>query len=80
MGLDFLALFRSFRAGILDSTPQLLVRDRRAVAPGAQLSPGDFLMDAAAVGPGDDILSASDFSECARSPRSGVGISMVFGC
>ena len=41
------------------------------------MGPGDWRVDAAdqaAVGPGDDVLSASDFSECARSPRSGVAI------
>jgi hypothetical protein len=32
----------------LNSTPQLLGRDRRAVAQGAQLGPGDLRMDAAA--------------------------------
>jgi hypothetical protein len=41
----------------LNSTPQLLARDRRAVAQGAQFGPGDLRMDAAAqaaVGAGDD--------------------------
>jgi len=32
----------------LNSTPQFLARDRRAVAQGAQLSPGDLRMNAAA--------------------------------
>ena len=43
---------------LLDSTPQLLARDRRAVAQGAQLGPGGLWMDAAAyaaVGLGDDV-------------------------
>ena len=31
----------------MNSTPQLLARDRRAVAQGTQLSPGDLRMDAA---------------------------------
>jgi hypothetical protein len=51
---------------LLNSTPQLLARDRRAVAQGAQLGPGDLRMDAAAqaaVGAGDDVFSADDFSE-----------------
>ena len=42
---------------LLNSTPQLLARDRRTVAQGAQLGPGDLGMDAAAqaaVGAGDD--------------------------
>ena len=46
------------------STQQLLARDRRAVAQGAQLGPG--WMDAAsqaAVGAGDDVILADDFSE-----------------
>ena len=41
----------------MNSTPQLLARDRRTVAQGAQLGPGDLGMDAAAqaaVGAGDD--------------------------
>lgn len=47
-------------------TPQLLARDRRAVAPGAQLGPGELRMDAAgrvAAGSGDDVFAADDFSE-----------------
>jgi len=40
-------LFRSSRTGTFNSTPQLLARDRRAVAQGAQLAPGDLRMDAA---------------------------------
>jgi hypothetical protein len=50
----------------LNSTPQLLARDRSAVAQGAQLGPGDLRMDAAAqaaVGAGNDVLLADDFSE-----------------
>jgi hypothetical protein len=50
----------------LNSTPQLLARDRRAVAQGAQLGPGDLRMDAAAqaaVGAGDDVFLADDSSE-----------------
>jgi hypothetical protein len=49
-----------------NSTPQLLARDRRAFAQGAQLGPGDLRMDAAAqaaVGAGDDVFLADDFSE-----------------
>jgi hypothetical protein len=46
--LDFLDLFRSYRTGTLNSTPQLFARDRSAVAQGAQLGPGDLRMDAAA--------------------------------
>jgi hypothetical protein len=34
--------------GLLNSTPQLLACDRRAVSQGAQLGPGDLLMDPAA--------------------------------
>lgn len=51
---------------LLNSTPQLLARDRRAAAQGAQLGPGDLRMDAAsqaAVGGRDDVFSAEDFSE-----------------
>jgi len=51
---------------LLNSTPQLLARDRRAVAQGAQPGPGDLRMDAAAqaaVGAGDDVFLADDFSE-----------------
>jgi len=43
-----------------------LLRDRRAVAEGAQLGPGDLRMDAAAqaaVGAGDNVFLADDFSE-----------------
>ena len=50
----------------MNSTPQLLARDRGAVAQGAQLGPGDLRMDAAAwaaVGAGDDVCLADDFSE-----------------
>ena len=42
---------------LLNSTPQLLARERRAVAQGTELGPGDLRMDAAAeaaVGAGDD--------------------------
>ena len=47
--LDFLASFFVNPAqALLKSTPQLLARDRRAVAQGAQLEPGDLRMDAAA--------------------------------
>src|SRR5438093_10137731 len=51
---------------LLNSTPQLLARDRRAVAQGAQLGPGDLRMDAAAqaaIGAGDNVFSTDDFSE-----------------
>jgi hypothetical protein len=44
----------------------LLGRDRRVVAQGAQLGPGDLGVDAAAqaaVGAGDNVFSADDFSE-----------------
>ena len=50
----------------MQSTPQLLARDRSAVAQGAELGLGDLRMDAAAqaaVGAGDDVFSADDFSE-----------------
>ena len=50
----------------MNSTPQFLARDRRAVAQGAQLGPGDLRMDAAAqaaVGAGDDVFLADEFSE-----------------
>jgi hypothetical protein len=47
--LDFLAFcFVHPAQALLNSTPQLLARDRRAVAQGAQLGPGDLRMDAAA--------------------------------
>jgi len=49
----------------LNSTPQLLARDRRAVAQGAELGPGDLRMDAAAeaaVGAGDDVFLADESS------------------
>jgi hypothetical protein len=50
----------------LNSTPQVLARGHLGVAPGAELGPGDLRVDAAAeaaVGAGDDILSANDFDE-----------------
>ena len=43
-----------------------MLRDRRAVAEGAQLGPGDLRMDAAAqaaIGAGNDVFLADDFSE-----------------
>jgi len=41
--LDFLAFcFVHPARALLNSTPQLLARDRRAVAQGAQLGPGDL--------------------------------------
>jgi hypothetical protein len=47
--LDFLAFcFVHPAQALLNSTPQLLARDRRAVAQGAQLGPGDLRMDAVA--------------------------------
>ena len=62
--LDFLAFcFVQTAQALLNSTPQLLARDRRAVA---QLGPGDLQMDAgaqAAVGAGDDVFAADDFSK-----------------
>jgi hypothetical protein len=47
-GRRLLDLFRSSRTRTLNSTPQFVARDRRAVAQGAQLGPGDLRMDAAA--------------------------------
>jgi hypothetical protein len=47
----------------MNSTPQFVAGERRAVAQGAQLGPGDLRMDAAAqaaVGAGDDIFSADE--------------------
>ena len=47
--LDFLAFcFMHPAQALLNSTPQFIARDRGAVAPGAQLGPGDLRMDAAA--------------------------------
>jgi hypothetical protein len=47
--LNFLAFsFVHPAQAFWNSTLQLLARDRRAVAPGAQLGLGDFRMDAAA--------------------------------
>jgi hypothetical protein len=51
VGLDFQTFFFCFVHpvhALLNSTPQLLARDRRAVAQGAELGPGDLRMDAAA--------------------------------
>ena len=51
---------------LLNSTPQLLARDRCAVARGAQLGPGDLRMDAAAeaaVGASDDVFLAENARE-----------------
>jgi hypothetical protein len=65
-------LFRHPAQALLNSTPQLLADDRRAVAQGVQLGPGDLRMHAAAsaaVGAGDNVFLADDFSErdaCAR--------------
>src|SRR5262245_13083122 len=50
----------------LNSTPRLLARDRRAIAQGAELGPSDLRMNAAtqaAVGAGDDVFPADEFSE-----------------
>ena len=62
--LDFLAVCCVHPAqALLNSTPQLLARDRCAVAQGAQLGPGDLRMDAAAqaaVGAGDDVFPADE--------------------
>jgi hypothetical protein len=44
----FLRFFRSVCTATLNSTPQLLACDRRAVVQSAQLGPGDLWMDAAA--------------------------------
>ncbi|OFW15600.1 MAG: hypothetical protein A3H27_00135 [Acidobacteria bacterium RIFCSPLOWO2_02_FULL_59_13] len=47
--LDFLAFFFVHPAqALLHSTPQLLARDHRAVAQGAELGIGDLRMDPAA--------------------------------
>jgi hypothetical protein len=50
MGKSGVRLFNlnNLPAAFSPSTPQLLARDRRAVAQGAQLGPGDLRMDAAA--------------------------------
>jgi hypothetical protein len=51
---------------LLNSTPQFIARDRGAVAPGAQLGPGDLRMDAAAeaaVGASDDVFLADNARE-----------------
>jgi hypothetical protein len=49
--LDFLVFCFVYPAqALLNSTPQLLARDRRVVAQGAQLGPGDLRMDTAASG------------------------------
>ena len=65
--LDFLTFcFVRPAQALLNSTPQLLARERRAVAQGAQLGPGDLRVDAAAqtaVGAGDDVFSADDVDE-----------------
>jgi hypothetical protein len=58
-------LFVSFiPQALLNSTLQLLARERRAVAQGAELGPGDLRMDAAcqaAVGAGNDVFLTDDF-------------------
>jgi hypothetical protein len=46
--LDFLAFYFVHPSGILNSTPQLLARDRCVIAQRAQLGPGDLRMDAVA--------------------------------
>ena len=47
--LDFLAFcFVQPAQAHLNSTPQLVARDRHAIAQGAQFGPGDLRMDAAA--------------------------------
>ena len=48
----------------MNSAPKLLARERRAVAQGAQLGPGDLRMDAAAsaaVGAGDNVFLVDEF-------------------
>jgi hypothetical protein len=71
----------------LNSTPQLLARERRAVAQGSQLGPGDFRMDAtahAAVGASNDVFLADDFSyriTLISSPKIrpfGLGVYSIF--
>jgi len=70
-GLSAEILLRKFcfvypAQALLNSTPQFLARDRRAVAQGAQLGPGDLRMHAAAsaaVGAGDNVFLADDFGE-----------------
>jgi hypothetical protein len=64
--LDLYIQFFHPAQAFLNSTPQLLARDRRAGAQGAQLRPGDLRMDAAAeaaVGAGDDVFLVDDFGE-----------------
>jgi hypothetical protein len=65
--LDFLGFcFVHPARALLNSTPQLLARDRRAVGQGAQLGPGDLRLDAAAqaaVGAGDNVFAADDVGE-----------------
>jgi len=62
--LDFLVFcFVHPAQALFNSTPQLLTRDRCAVAQGAELGPGDLRMDAAAQaagGAGDDVFSADE--------------------
>jgi hypothetical protein len=77
--LDFLAVCFAYPAqALLNSTPQLLARDRCALAQGgAQLGPGDLRVDAAAqavVGAGDDVFLADDFSERDVSRRANYGL------
>ena len=71
--LDFLAFrFVHPAQALLNSTPQLLARDRRAVAQAAQPWPRRLRMDAAAqaaVGAGDDVFLADDFSDPLPVPR-----------
>ena len=60
----------------MNSTPQFLASDLRAVAQGAQLGPGDLPMDAAAwaaVVTVDDVFSADDFSRSSGT-RGGMTI------
>ncbi len=55
-----------FSQNSCNSTPQFFARDRGAIAKRAELGPGDLRMDAAAetaVGSGDDVFSADQFSE-----------------
>jgi hypothetical protein len=47
----------------LNSTPQLLARERRVVARGAQLGPGDLRLPRPQSGASDNVFAANDFSE-----------------
>src|SRR5690242_15096670 len=58
--------WRCFSTGSLNSAPQFFARDCGAITERAKLGPGDLRMDAAAetaVGAGDDVFPADEFSE-----------------